>query len=175
MRNEYGALVEPWKVNLVLERARAKGFKACDLDDVQQEVVLAIWRFRFDPQKANGASERTALSALIDKRLMFLRRGRARARKHATAFRRHYPVPRNEGALDYAQEDRERSIACSLDVKELTAQWPAEERAVCAELAKGLSRRLVARKLGITRLRLDRIIRNVADNFIENGLNKWVP
>ena len=63
--NRYDGLLEPWKVQLIISRATRLGFRRHDLEDVQQDVALAIIDFRFDP--GQNVAESTVLTALVDK------------------------------------------------------------------------------------------------------------
>ncbi len=74
----YRRLVEQWKVELNERRARKKGFRPDEVDDVLQDVLPVVVAFRFEPERSNGATETTALVAVIDKRLAHIRRGHAR-------------------------------------------------------------------------------------------------
>ena len=47
------------------------GFRRQDLDDVQQQVSIALLQFNFDEARSNGASERTTTT--IHKRIQFAR------------------------------------------------------------------------------------------------------
>ena len=40
--NDYGGLVEPWKVALIAARARRFGFRGHELEDVQQEIIYIL-------------------------------------------------------------------------------------------------------------------------------------
>jgi hypothetical protein len=73
-QNDYGEVVEKWKVALILRRAIRMGFRRHDLEDVQQQVVVELLAFTFDPAKSNGASETTVITALIDNTLKTIRR-----------------------------------------------------------------------------------------------------
>ncbi len=42
MENDYGELVEQWKVDLIVQRARRKGFRPDEIEDVQQDVIRAV-------------------------------------------------------------------------------------------------------------------------------------
>jgi hypothetical protein len=68
--NRHDGIVEAWKIELIASRAKRLGIRRHDLEDAQREIVLDILSFRFDEAKANGACERTALTSLIDRRLM---------------------------------------------------------------------------------------------------------
>ena len=76
--NIYEGVIDDWKVELFRMCAKRLGIRRHDLEDVQQEIVLDVLDFRFDAAKSNGACERTALTSLIDRRLMTMLRGKRR-------------------------------------------------------------------------------------------------
>lgn len=65
--NSYDGVLDDWKLKLITRRARRMGFRDFELDDAQQQTVLALLHFRFDPARANGACESTAVTAVIDR------------------------------------------------------------------------------------------------------------
>ena len=143
--NPYEGLVEAWKVELIASRAKRFGVRRQDLEDAQQEIVLDILEFRFDEAKANGACERTALTSLIDRRLMTFARSKRRYEKHVE------PAPnpcsdKSDGREPFAEPMETHSLA--LDVRDAIAGLSAEEQAVCAALAEGESIAEIARRLG---------------------------
>ncbi len=73
-KNNYASVIEKWKVDLIVSRARRLGFRRQDLDDAQQQIVVELLSFEFDPTRSNGATEETAVTALIDHQLLSLRR-----------------------------------------------------------------------------------------------------
>ena len=77
-RNSYDGVLEPWKLELINRRTRQRGLRDDDFLDMQQLLVLEVLKFEFDPDKSNGATETTALTALIDRRLAMMRRGEQR-------------------------------------------------------------------------------------------------
>jgi integrase len=77
-RNKYDSVIDKSKLAWINSRARRMGFRRQDLDDVQQQVSIALLQFTFDPSKSNGASERTAITAVIDRQLRKIRRTRTR-------------------------------------------------------------------------------------------------
>ena len=47
----------------ISSRARRMGFKRHDIEDVQQQILLVLMDFEFNPEKSNGASGQTASSS----------------------------------------------------------------------------------------------------------------
>jgi len=146
--NPYAGVIEGWKVSLVRQRARLMGFRSHEMDDVLQELALPILRFRYRPERSNGATEKTALCALIDRQLKALVRKQTRYRKHLKRLRasrygfnshgKHVP-PRS---ADFRTPDVE------LAPTELLASVPAECREVCRLLFEFDSVNAIAEQLG---------------------------
>lgn len=174
MRNDYGSLVETWKVDLVINRARRKGFRRDEIEDVQQEIIPAVIAFRYDAARANGATEATALTALIDNRLAFLQRGRARRRRHEGKYRRLHA--RRNGELSPLQvyPSHERQADLTMDVRQSVAALAPMEQTVCAALSDGRAPWRVSRDLGMPRYQLHRTMRRIREQFEAMGLDAWM-
>jgi len=174
MRNEYGELVERWKVDVILDMARKRGFRPDELDDVQQEIVPAVLAFRFDSQKSNGATERTAVTALVNRRLTFIQRGRARQLKHHERYMELIGLKNDKPFDEIAEDVHPDAVAMAFDVREAVAGLPAQEQAVCAALSRGDNRVSIARAMGLTRSAVECLIRHIRDQFHAGGLDAWV-
>ena len=174
MRNDYGRLVEAWKVDLILERAKRKSFRRDELQDAQQDVILAISAFRFDASRSNGATERTVLIALIDKQLTFLQRGAARRRKHEKRYWQEQGGREGRPAPEPLTPDCQREHALALDVREAVQKLSPAERAVCDALARGDSRVRIARLMYISRYRVSQLITAIRVRFAAMGIEGWV-
>lgn len=154
---DYDGLVEPWKVDLIIARAKCMGFRCDEIDDVQQELILDVVSFRYETAKSNGASETTALIALIDNRLKKLVRAQARYRAHVDQFRQeadrsYEPVTGDERAID---------------VNSVVASLAEREREVCRALGFGLTRNEIAKSLGCGWYTVDRIVGRIRQRFSE--------
>ncbi len=164
MMLNYDGLVEPWKVELIISRAKCMGFRRDEIDDVQQELILDVMNFRYDVAKSNGATETTALIALIDNRLKKLVRAQSRYRAR----------------IDQLREEAEHSYEPmtaderAIDMRDAIAALPPRERDVCRALADGCSRHEIARQLGCGWHTVDRLIRRIRDHFQKIGLDGWV-
>jgi len=174
MRNEYGELVERWKVDVILDMARKKGFRPDELDDVQQEIVPAVLAFRFDSQKSNGATERTAVTALVNRRLTFIQRGRARQLKHHERYMELIGLKNDKPFEEIAEDVHPDAVAMAFDVREAVAGLPAQEQAVCAALSRGDNRLGIAKAMGLTRSAVECLIRHIREQFHAGGLDAWV-
>jgi len=160
--SSYEGKVPQWKVNLALGRIRAFGFPKDEWQDVLQELVVDLMAFRYDPAKANGAKESTALCSVVNNRLMTIVRGRERSRAR---LRRHGAV------VPTAYEDR---TPLRLDVRTVVASLTPFERAVCAGLARDDSRHQIAQALGRGWHTVDRAIGAIQARFEELGMEDWL-
>ena len=70
-----------WHTQLIESRGRRMGFTGADLDDAVQEITPHVLAFRYDPERSNGATLRTALTSVIDRCLLAIRRREARYAK----------------------------------------------------------------------------------------------
>ena len=55
--NDYGDLIEKWKIDLIEMRARSLGFTRDEIPDLQQDIVLHLLGFEYD--ETQGANETT--------------------------------------------------------------------------------------------------------------------
>ena len=162
-RLNYDGLVEPWKVDLIVARAKCMGFRCDEIEDAQQELILDVMKFRYETAKSNGATETTALVALIDNRLKKLVRTRARYRAHVDRFR-------EDAELSYEPiTGDERAI----DVRGVVASLAEREREVCRALGFGLTKHEIAKMLGCGWHTVDRIVSHIRQRFEECGLDAW--
>lgn len=162
LANHYDGAIEPWKVTLVQGRAKRFGIPRHEWPDLEQEIVLELMEFRFDAARANGASEATAVTSVIDNRLrMFLRRTKTH-RRCAEAVRAGETgpvrIPEGDGAC------------AVLDVRGALAALPETEHAICTALSRGDSMRKIAVALGCSRAAVKRMTRAIRCQFERMGL-----
>lgn len=139
LTNSYEGVLENWKVRLICQRARRMGFRGFDLDDVQQQVALALLDFCFDETKSNGANEATALTAVIDRQLAMIRRSEGREEQ-----RREIAKRRCERYYDLTETE------LSLDVENAIRSLSELDQQVCRGLSMGNSMNQIAGSLGIS-------------------------
>ena len=157
--NDYADLVEPWKVRLIVERAKRFKIPPQQWPDIQQEIILDIMDFRFDPAKSNGAKLSTLLTAVIDNRLKMILRANSRNQN------------RNGEPRSNVFED---TTALELDVRQALASLPPRQKAVCLRLSRGESISRIAQTLGCGRATVRRLRDRLRDQFTDMGLDGWV-
>ncbi len=174
MANKYGALLEGWKLDLLEVRARRKGLRDCDLEDAEQEIVPAILNFTYDPANANGATETTALTAVIDKNLTAFQRASVRQRMRDHKYAELSGLVEGSQPREPMYPDHEPRLSRTMDVRAAVAGLTPLEQSVCAALSRGDSCLKIARDLRVTRYRLECIIEGIRDHFQDMGLGAWV-
>src|SRR5690606_35105821 len=127
-QNDYGDVIEKWKVDLILARAKRVGFRRHDLEDAQQQIVPVVLRFAFEPERSNGASEATALVALIDHQLITMRRARDRYARRVSPLEE---SSRGEELALTVPGDGP-CIAKSVDVRDAVTDLPPLTQQICS-------------------------------------------
>ncbi len=138
--NTYAGLLEDWKVRLIHHRARRRGFRGQDMDDAVQQVVIAFLDFRYDESRSNGASEKTVLTAIIDRQLAMLRRSEARERQRIERV----------GMSRDAIYEPSSNVEIVHVVRTAVGQLSSFERSVCDLLIDGNSTNEIAEEYGVS-------------------------
>ena len=160
---KYDGVIEQWKVDLITHRAKLLRFRPHELPDALQEAVLMVLEFEYDPNHANGATERTVLVTIIDNRLRKMKRSATRYRAHVERF--------GQDATEFSREEVDpRAIDVACAVADLTER----EQTVCRGLADGRSIDEIAKQMGCGWHTVKRIIRRLRERFEELGLDGWV-
>ena len=158
--NDYGDLIEPWKVDLIVARAKRIGFRDYEIEDVQQELIFEVLDFKYETGKSNGATEATALTTVIDRRLIDLRRS-----EESYRARQERIVSRSSQAVDPPAQD------LAIDVQRIIDSLPERERQVCRALSLGRSVQATAKDMGCGWHTARRMINRIRERFEEMGLN----
>jgi DNA-directed RNA polymerase specialized sigma24 family protein len=169
--NDYGNLIEEWKVNLIEMRARAMGFSEDDIPDLQQEIILHLLEFEYD--ETRGASESTALHRIIDRKLINARRDRTRQVRRLN----NETVSLDEA--DAAERPRPgmsdtKRCALRLDLEAAIAGLEGLAKAVCKGLLRGDSKAEIAAAYGRTDGAVSHAIHRVRRRFSARGLHSYL-
>ena len=165
-------MIDRWKLDLVRARAVRLGFRGADLDDVQQDILIEVLSFRFQPERANGANERTALVSLIDRRLLMARRQQRRYQQRLDRIQQ-WTNP-EDAALDVEQATHEEHTGRRLDIGEMLATLTPEDRVLCSALAAGESIDAIAHRLECSWHTVKRCIERLRKHLIEKGVDGYV-
>ncbi len=162
--NTYDDLLPTWKHKLIIQRARARGVPPEDLAEVQQEVILAVLNYRHDPTK--GASEKSALFTIIDRQISQYQRTHARRVALHERFAAEQAVftPTEGVSGGQAQSELRMDLQTALDRLE------PRDRAICRDLAHGISYSRIARKCGVSRHGLDLEIARIRARLEQMGI-----
>ena len=163
MAGGYREVVEDWKVELIRDRIRARGILDGEAQDLEQELVLKVRDFRFDPAKSNGAAESTVLRTVIDRHLATRLRSSRRRKRHIRKYQR-------MRAADVAQD----AAPLRLDVRLALERLSPEERSICVALGRGESFCQIARTLGCSDTKVRRIVKRIGFRFHAMGLDGWL-
>jgi RNA polymerase sigma factor (sigma-70 family) len=156
----YGGLVESWKLNLIIRRAKSMRFSPDEIEDVLQELFFKVIAFNYEIAKSNGASEKTAFIKMINNHIRTLVRRKIRYQSRLDQLKEesidsYDPTAINESALDV------RSVVESL---------PDNERNICQALGAGFSINEIANEFALEWHKVKRIVNRVRERFEECGL-----
>jgi len=167
-RNNYSPLLPQWKVDLIKRRARRRGFRRDDLDDIQQQIVPHLLDFTFDPANANGASEETALITLIDNQLITLFRAQSSYRRHVEPLNQDDDEATPPSAIYHESPD------LTLDVQQAMTALSPRERTICIALSEGRPLSEIAQLLQCDWHTVQSDIQNIRTHFQNLGLEGWI-
>ena len=175
MKNEdllkmYDGAFEAWKARLALARIKAMRFPRSDWPDLMQELAILIFRFDYDPDRKNGAKEETALFAAMNRHLLFLMRGRCRDRKGFEKYLRSLGI-REDGSYIGPEPCFEIDIPLGMDVRQAIQGLTPFDRAVACDLAIGMNRGAIARKLDCDWKTVNKAVQRIGAHFQELGID----
>jgi RNA polymerase sigma factor (sigma-70 family) len=168
MRNSYEGVLDDWKVDLIRQRAKQHHVRQQDLPDVEQEVVLTLLALDYDEENEAGASERTFLIEVIDRRLHALLRKERRYRGRVGE--------EGEGGLPERSEPDARLQQMDVvdDVQQVLAAFDATDRCICTLLSDGASVRAIAKQLGLGWHTVRRRTQSIREQLQNRGLDGWL-
>lgn len=160
------------KLDLVKSRARIMGFRRHDLEDAVQEVMLSVLEFQYDPEQPDGGSETTALTTVIDRKLVSLKRVH---RRHAriAQWATDELAARCQGFEDgpcVGDDSAEHRLAGE-EVASIIATMDDDMQQVARLLMDGQSENAIADQLGMGWQRVARLVSRIRDRLQAAGLN----
>ena len=170
MTNNAERLTLEEKLELVRSRARIMGFRRHDLEDAVQEVMLSVLEFEYDVEKSNGATETTALTTVIDRKLVSLKRVERRHSKIAQ-WATDELAAKCQGFEDgpFVEDDSAESRLSSEEVTSIIATMDDDMQQVARLLMDGLSTKAVAEQLDMSWHRADRIVNAIRERLEAAG------
>jgi DNA-binding NarL/FixJ family response regulator len=161
-------MIERWKMNLVRARAYQKSFRGSDLEDVQQEILIEILAFQFCADRSQGATEATALVALIDRRLCMARR---REQRQQRRLEQAYFRQRTEDPVEMPPaKDLDRVF----DLQKVVSSLNPTEQELCRSLAAGESIDAIASRLNCGWHTVKRQVERIKQIFVAAGIDGYV-
>jgi DNA-directed RNA polymerase specialized sigma24 family protein len=169
--NDYGDLIEKWKVDLIEMRARAMGFSEDEIPDLQQEIVLQFLGFEYD--ETLGASENTALHRIIDRKLINARRDKNR---DVRRLNNETVSLEDAGAAERPCPGMPDIELCELrlDLEAAMADLEGLEKAVCEGLLRGESKTEIARAQGCSNANITKAVRRLRRKLASRGLHEYL-
>lgn len=168
MRNSYEGTLDDWKVELIRLRARAMKVPSNMQPDVEQELAMTLLGLTYIEGHKDGASERTFLTEVIDRRISSLLRKDRR-------YRSRVGEASGEGPPERAEVDKRlQQTEVATDVEQAMTRLAEFDRSICELLSEGLSPRAVADELNLAPATVRRRIGTIRQQLRVLGLEKWV-
>lgn len=128
-----------------------------------QELAIVVCGFRFDPDKACGASEETILCRAMDNRIRML--ARCNARRLALLDRL------ERMAQDVEDTHTPETDAGDGEVRRIVAQFTPIRQEICRHLMDGLSELQIAALTGRHYTTIHRHVARIREAFADRGLD----
>jgi DNA-binding NarL/FixJ family response regulator len=152
----------------ISSRARRMGFKRHDIEDVQQQILLVLMDFEFNPEKSNGASGQTAITAVIDRQLRQYRRTRNRYTDHVTGSEN---MPRHVVDSSYGV-DQATHISMLADLAKARTLLSPIEQQISDALADGQSINEIAKTMKMNWHTVNKHVASIRDCLESLGLDQ---
>ena len=171
LKKQYAGVFDEWKIDLALRRIMAMGFVPSDWPDLMQELAIVMLGFRYDPAKANGATEETALYAVINKSLLHHLRTRCRESAKIRRYARELGVKADgTGEEPFCLLD----APMQMDVAHVCAHLDEFDQKVCSAIAAGNAKAQIARKIDCDWHTVKKAVGRIMKHFEAHGLKYWV-
>jgi DNA-directed RNA polymerase specialized sigma24 family protein len=171
LRKHYKGVLEDWKIDLALVRIRLMGFPKSDWPDLMQELAIAMLDFRYDPARANGATEQTAVYEVVNRTLLHQMRTRYRDAAKLKRYAREMGV-KADGTGE--EPSCHLSAPVDMDVRQVCASLPDFDRKVCRAMIAGSTTAEIARELDCKWTTVDKAIGRIRQAFIDAGLHEGI-
>ena len=150
----YDGIIEEWKVELIIGRAKKHGIKPHEIPDVLQECVLAVLDVKYDDAHVSGATERTLLVAIVDNLIRKMKRTERRYQMHVERL--------GETASEFSSEEIDIQ---ALEVADIIETLTPQEKMVCKGLAEGASKAQIAKELGCDWHTVHNVVQRLRQHF----------
>lgn len=168
MRNNYEGTLDDWKVELIRQRTRSMKVPLSMQPDVEQELAMTLLGLTYIEGHKDGASERTFLTEVVDRRISSLLRKDRR-------YRSRVGEASGEDVPERAEVDKRlQETEVAADVQQAMTRLAEFDRSICELLAEGLSPKAVADELDLDPATVRRRIGAIRQQLRVLGLEKWV-
>jgi ATP/maltotriose-dependent transcriptional regulator MalT len=150
----------------IASRARRMGFRGHDIEDIQQQILMVLMDFQFDPEKSNGASNRTAITAVIDRQLRCIRRSRSRYENRITGSEN----IRSEVIDTSFGTNAARHVSMSEDLAIARSHLSPRAQQICDALADGQSINEIAHQMQLSWHTIRKHVEAIRECFAALGL-----
>ena len=172
MTNAVEQLTLNEKLNLIKTRARLMGFRRHDLEDAVQEVMLEVLEFKYEPEKSNGATETTALTTVIDRKLVSLTRVNRRYLGLIDRVTQRLAAECQGGENGPFQEDHAGEVLVTgATVTAALDGLDTETMQVARLLMEGQTQNAIAEELGMGWQRVARLTGIIRERLEESGIS----
>ena len=130
-------------------------------------MSIALLQFTFDPSKSNGASERTAITAVIDRQLRKIRRTRTR---HVDRLGCSEDLP-TDLQDDYGLAGVHQARHAT-DIGVAMRKLCPTARAICEQLSEGQSINEIANRMGVSWHTVNKHLATIRECFASVGLSE---
>jgi DNA-binding CsgD family transcriptional regulator len=151
----------------IASRARRMGFRGHDIEDVQQQILMVLIAFQFDPEKSNGASNRTVITAVIDRQLRCILRSRLRYANRITGSEN---IPSEVIDTSYGINTA-RHISMLEDLAIARSHLSPTAQQICDALADGQSINEIAQQLELSWHTIRKHVDAIRECFSSLGLS----
>ena len=155
--------MEHWQIKLAIARMIRFRVPREAWEDTMQELAIVVCGFRFDPDKACGASEETILCRAMDNRIRML--ARCNARRLALLDRL------ERMAQDVEDTHTPETDAGDGEVRRIVAQFTPIRQEICRHLMDGLSELQIAALTGRHYTTIHRHVARIREAFADRGLD----
>ena len=169
-QRQYGSLFEEWKIDLALSRIVEMGFPQSDWPDLMQELAVVMVDFEYEPDHADGATEKTVLYSVITLELQTLQRSHCRR----LARQERYAIKAGPDDETVVPPFSSTHMPDENDIQPVLETLGEYDLAICRWLARGLNVNQVADKIDCDWHTVKKAVGRIAKHFRSHGIDGWV-
>ena len=173
LEDQYAQALDKWKIRVVARRASRFGLSAQDTEDLLQEIIPELAALKYDPAKANGKTEISIVTTLVDNRIKDALRKESSRQQMLDEFREH------RGVAAMTEEDlppvlqQEANYGDVAAVHEVLEALSGDEAKIADFLLRGWNPSDIADELNWNWHRVKRVIIKLRAKFEQMGFSEW--